>query len=426
MILSHSSRQFSTVRFNLPTSSSPALLPTRIITFTPASLPRRLSHFNCTSALPFPAETAKHHRELQAAIDVVETAYKLCLEVQTALQSSSGGVPGKSDDTPVTVADFSVQALISLELGRRFPSIPLVAEEDSASVRANNLVEPVVKAVVDKASAGDEPLTAEHVLEAIDRGGPEAFTFGAEPATYWLLDPIDGTRGFVMGNKALFVVGLALVVDGEIVLGVMGCPCWQDSNKCISGVQEEKSIPSETGLLMVSHIGCGTWTRSLSAVLNGTPKTPYSWTRCFVDSCSIVPQARFCITESEPWEALPPAALYTSTADADSVGDGRVLVLKPCCGSLCKYLLVASGRGSVFIQRRKEKVIKAWDHAVGIICVLEAGGTATDWEGNQVDLAADEGGRRNIYPQGGFLVSNGKIHNQLLELISSTLTTVSG
>lgn len=61
-----------------------------------------------------------------------------------------------------------------------------MAEEDSASVRALNLVEPVVNAVVEKAGAGEEPLTAEDVLEAIDRGGPEAFTFGAQPATYWV------------------------------------------------------------------------------------------------------------------------------------------------------------------------------------------------------------------------------------------------
>lgn len=75
---------------------------------------------------------------------------------------------------------------LETELGRRFPSIPLVAEEDSASVRSNNLVEPVVKAVVDKATVGEKPLTAENVLEAIDRGGPEAFTFGTQPATYWV------------------------------------------------------------------------------------------------------------------------------------------------------------------------------------------------------------------------------------------------
>lgn len=134
---------------------------------------------------------------------------------------------------------------------------------------------------------------------------------------------------------------MALVVDGEIVLGVMGCPHWQEdlSNKSISEVLEDKTLASESGLLMVSHIGCGTWTRSLSSVLNGTAKIPYSWTRCFVDGCSIVPRARFCITESEEWEALPPSAFFTSTTNADSVHDGQVLVLKPCCGRFVLFLL---------------------------------------------------------------------------------------
>lgn len=42
----------------------------------------------------------------------------------------------KTDRTPVTVADFSVQALLSLELGSRFPGVKLVAEEDAAELRA--------------------------------------------------------------------------------------------------------------------------------------------------------------------------------------------------------------------------------------------------------------------------------------------------
>ena len=72
------------------------------------------------------------------------------------------------------------------ELGKLFPSIPLVAEEDSAFVRSNNLEDPVVKAVTRQASAEDKPWTHDDVLKAIDRGGKEAFTFGTKPATYWV------------------------------------------------------------------------------------------------------------------------------------------------------------------------------------------------------------------------------------------------
>ncbi|KAL6198064.1 hypothetical protein ACLB2K_027856 [Fragaria x ananassa] len=401
MILANSSRQFSTVH-----SPSPPPLPLRLSApesspspppLSPAASPISNASPPLSPSPPRPPSTTESSRP------PLTSSKPLPISASRSKWRYSPAPAGFSRRTTRLRSPSPISASRRSSLGRRFPSIPLVAEEDSASVRANNLVESVVNAVVEKAGAGEEPLTAEDVLEAIDRGGPEAFTFGAQPATYWLLDPIDGTRGFVMGNKALFV----------------------ESNKCISGVQEEKSIPFGTGLLMVSHIGCGTSTRSLSSVINGTPKAPYSWTRCFVDDCSIMPEACFCITESEAWEALPPASLFTSTTNAESVGQDQVLILKPCCGSLCKYLLVASGRGSVFIQRQKDKVSKAWDHAAGIICVLEAGGTATDWEGNQVDLAADVVGRRTIYPQGGFLVSNGRIHNQLLELISSTSSTVS-
>ena len=72
------------------------------------------------------------------------------------------------------------------ELGKLFPSIPLVAEEDSAFLRSNNLADLVVNAVTDKARFGDKKLTRDDVLGAIDRGGKDAFTFGANPATYWV------------------------------------------------------------------------------------------------------------------------------------------------------------------------------------------------------------------------------------------------
>ncbi|KAL6579342.1 hypothetical protein OROMI_009558 [Orobanche minor] len=195
-----------------------------------SSTPRRprFSHSN----LPFPNYKAKYHRELEAAIEAVERACSLCVDVSaTVLFSTEGRILEKNDQTPVTVTDFGVQALISLrlrisltELSKSFPSIPLVAEEDSGYLRVNNLVDAVVTVVTDKASADNKPLEHDDVLEAIDRGGKNATVYCTKPATYWVLDPINGTKGFVKENRALYVVGLAIVVEGEIVLGVMGCP----------------------------------------------------------------------------------------------------------------------------------------------------------------------------------------------------------
>uniref|UniRef100_A0A6M2EM33 3'(2'),5'-bisphosphate nucleotidase n=1 Tax=Populus davidiana TaxID=266767 RepID=A0A6M2EM33_9ROSI len=410
MNLLQSSSQFSTVRF-LHLHPSP---PT----------PRRTRFFPVRSSLlPFTNQNAKYHRELEAAVDVVERACRICVDVKKPLYSSEGRIVEKNDNTPVTVADFGVQALVSLELSKVFPSIPLVAEEDSDFVRSNNLVDSVVSVVTDKASSNDKPLTNADVLEAIDRGGKNAIVYGTRPATYWVLDPIDGTKGFLKGSEALYVVGLALVVEGDIVLGVMGCPNWKEASSYNStiDVQGSESVPSRSGILMVAHVGRGTWARQLSDLMGVSAKVPNGWTRCFVDGCHIVPKARFCISDSQTWESVPLSAFFSATSDADGVSDKEILLLPTCCGSLCKYLMVASGRASVFILRaRAQTLIKVWDHAVGIICVHEAGGKVTDWKGSDIDLTADQVERRILFPSMGVLVSNGTIHNQILEMISST------
>ncbi|CAH1415726.1 unnamed protein product [Lactuca virosa] len=368
-----------------------------------------LRRFSVRSSLPSPAQNAKYNRELSAAVDAVERACRLCVDVKRSLFTSDGRILEKNDQTPVTIADFGVQALISLELGKLFPSIPLVAEEDSAFLRSNNLVDSVVNVVIDKSSSKDKELTEADVLEAIDRKG----TFGPNPATYWILDPIDGTRGFLKGNEALYVVGLALVVEGQIVLGVMGCPNWKDNKS------DNDKYTLGSGMIMVAHIGCGTWSKKLSGVA-------LNWYRCLVDGYNLVHKGRFCISESQTWDSLPLSSSFGSSINVDNVGDNEVLLLPTCCGSLCKYLMVASGRASVFIQRaRAERVIKVWDHAVGVICVQEAGGKVTDWNGDELDLAGDEVERKALFPPGGILVSNSRLHEEILEIIASNSAIIS-
>lgn len=72
------------------------------------------------------------------------------------------------------------------EMSKLFPSIPLVAEEDSGFVRENNLAGAVFAEVTDKSSISDKELSEEDILKAIDRGGKDAYLFGPEPTTYWV------------------------------------------------------------------------------------------------------------------------------------------------------------------------------------------------------------------------------------------------
>ncbi|CAN1222035.1 Putative PAP-specific phosphatase, mitochondrial, partial [Linum grandiflorum] len=256
--------------YNTITHFSPSTFSRRChhpqYSYSAAASRRRLTPVR--ASLPFPTQKAKYYRELEAAVAIVERACRICVDVQSSLLSIDGGIVEKKDNSPVTVADFGVQGLISYELGKLFPSIPLVAEEDSGFVRANNLVDSVVSVVNEKTSS-DKPLSDDVVLEAIDRGGSAGSSFGKEPATYWVLDPIDGTKGFLKGCGALYVVGLALVVEGEIVAGIMGCPNWQNSESS-----------SELGAVMIAHTGCGTWIKTL--------QDANSWSKCSVDGFSLM------------------------------------------------------------------------------------------------------------------------------------------
>ncbi|XP_078432502.1 inositol monophosphatase family protein [Wolffia australiana] len=390
---------------------------------------------SCTSSvvrshLPFPSENGKYHRELAAGIDVVERACRLCLDVKKSLVSGDGRLwEEKKDQTPVTVADFGVQALVSLELSRLFPSIPLVAEEDSSFLRSNSagspensddpnsLVSAVLRAVAAEASNSEETLTVETVLGAIDRGGKQAFSQGERPIAYWVLDPIDGTRGFLKGNDALYVVGLALIVEEDVALGIMGCPNWKNSTGKENNGDE--STPFDQGIIMIAHAGCGTWSRNFSASLDVSVDVENTWKRCYVDLYSLIHQAIFCIPESQQWKSLPLSSSYGISHDADDAEtEDKITLLKVCCGSLCKYLMVASGRASAFIQRaRRRRSIKVWDHVSGMVCVHEAGGKVTDWSGDHLNLKIDSLERRIISPSGGILVTNHHLHKQLVCLL---------
>jgi 3'(2'), 5'-bisphosphate nucleotidase len=308
---------------------------------------------------------------------------------------ASGAADGslsKADATPVTVADFGVQALLSWELGAAFPHIPLVAEEDAATLRAPGseaLLAQVVAAVARACDAGTPPPSADAVLDALDRGCADADVAAtcAPPATpparmRWVLDPIDGTKGFLRGGDAQYAVGLALLEDGADapLLGVMALPNW--------------SLPpasaSSRGVLLAASRGGGAWVRTLAG--SG------AWTAARADAAGTLRDATVCISDNEVWESTPVAAAAAPVAPA--------ALLPLCCGSLVKYAAVALGHASLFVQHPVPGVhrLKSWDHAAGAACVLGAGGAVVDFAGRPVAL----GGGREFIPDGrGVLVCGG-------------------
>lgn len=126
---------------------------------------------------------------------------------------------------------------------------------------------------------------------------------------------------------------MSLVVEGEIVLGVMGCPNWVVDSfyKSTTDVKGCKNSSPELGIIMVAHVGCGTWTKRLKDIRDRATNISSDWTRCFVDGCFLVSKARFCIPESQTWESLPLSVLYEARID-DDIGDNEICLLPTFCG----------------------------------------------------------------------------------------------
>lgn len=91
----------------------------------------------------------------------------------------------KADGSPVTEADRAAEAIILKGLAKLTPDIPVVAEE--------------------AVSGGDIPDVGDGL--------------------FWLVDPLDGTREFIRNDgKGEFTVNIALIKDGQPVLGVVVAP----------------------------------------------------------------------------------------------------------------------------------------------------------------------------------------------------------
>lgn len=323
-------------------------------------------------------------REREVAVSAVEQASRLCLTVQANLVSEES--MAKKDKSPVTVADFGAQAVVVHAIRGAFPDDPMVGEEDAAELREpdNRVLEGRVVEAVGEIVPG---LTADTVLELIDHG-----TYaGGATGRHWTLDPIDGTKGFLRGDQ--YAVALALIEDGEVVLGVLGCP-----NLPVDAADEDGA----RGCLFIAEKGAGAVMRRL----DGGAETSIS-----VTDVSDPAEARFC----ESVEAA-----HSSQDDAARVAERLGITLPPFrIDSQCKYAAVSRGDASIYLRlpTRKDYEEKIWDHAAGAAVIQEAGGRVTDVRGRDLDFSLG----RTLRENKGVVVTNGRVHDRVIDAVRAVL-----
>ncbi|MEO6771936.1 MAG: inositol monophosphatase family protein [Kofleriaceae bacterium] len=181
-----------------------------------------------------------------------------------------------------------------------------------------------------------------------EEGGERA---GGPGELRWIVDPIDGTRGFARGG-AMWGPMVALELRGTVVAGAMALPAQRTTY----------------------------WARQGGG--------------CFRDGTRIAVSAVAELADA----TLSVGELRRMIGNAGIVELIRRAASSRCYGDLAGCALVLDGRAEAWI----EGGVKPWDLAAPAILVAEAGGRFTDWTGGPSF-------------QGGFgIASNGRFHDELV------------
>lgn len=313
-------------------------------------------------------------RELQPIIDAVRLACELCRRVQ----SSQAGVNRKSDATPVTIADYGAQALLCRAIRRHFPEDGIIAEEGGQAFLSMPRDERVRILRLVGSLLGEQVLELDFV-RWLDHGR------GVRSDRTWVIDPIDGTEGFI--HRRSYAVCVGTRVEGEPVDGIIGVPV---------------SPLDEGGTLFYSD-GGGAWAESLEG---GEPRALHVSDRDDPASIRVVESYIMGRRSREIADRVYAAAGI----------DARRI--KRYDGML-KYALVAAGAADLFIRGPRDiqkNPHKIWDHVAGAALVKAAGGQVTRLDGHAVDFSQGPELRGTL----GLIASNGRIHRHIVDAMAKT------
>ena len=302
------------------------------------------------------------------------------MKIASSIQREFSVLPPliKSDKSPVTLADFAVQAYICHELHRHFPDLPVIAEENTGL-----LTDPENKSLLELLEKHLQKtgfyLDRESLLLAIDRGNNKPGDL------FWTLDPIDGTKGFM--RKEQYAIALALVAGGEVQIGILGCPRLQVNDT------------AKNGSLLVSEKGKGSF-----LIFPG-------------------PEKKLTLKHFPVGAPLQIVQSYESD-HGDMKKQSEVAAALTLSGpplkvdSQVKYAMIALNQAQLYLRIPNPKQPghreKIWDHAAGSLIAAEAGALVSDLDGRMLDFSLGF----NLDKNHGILVSPPERQEEILEVLS--------
>jgi 3'-phosphoadenosine 5'-phosphosulfate (PAPS) 3'-phosphatase len=249
----------------------------------------------------------------------------------------------KADASPVTVVDLLHQTQVQQLLRREFPGDALLCEEprnlqERHAEEAAELSRRVYGMEIELAA--DELPTAGHRV--------------------WVLDPIDGTKGFLGGRY--FALALGCFVGGVPQFAVMAVP----------GGNPERPLGIDRSIAF-AIAGRGAWTSPVLA--EGEP----SWRSLAAPSRTRSGPVRVAVSLAH---GGPLAARLRSTPGIEVVE----------LDSQAKYLAVAGGDLDAYLRAARDdgRSDLLWDHLPGGLVAREAGCAVRHFDGTPIDYEPRE------------------------------------
>lgn len=311
---------------------------------------------------------------IDLVIEAVRQAATLCEQVQRNHLVSSE----KLGKEPVTIADYGSQALICRALSQAFPDDAVIAEEQGEQYL--NLVSDEQKIEVMELLTHtlDRNASQDDIVAWLDHGKTR------RAARTWVIDPIDGTKGFLALRH--YAIAIGIVERGNLVGGIMAAPGYNDSE--------------------------GALFYALDGTAYREPLQGGDAVRIFVSDRDTAEDIR--IVQSVEKEHASKGRM-AQVREAAGLAESPLMELD----SMEKYALVADGSADLYMRLPREGSTydhKAWDHAAGAALVLAAGGMVTDVDGRPLDFSQGK-----LLPNTGMVVSNGLIHDHVLEAVQHVL-----
>lgn len=405
---------------------------------------------NLTNKTPWQTKSthkmdSPYAKELQVAIRTVQCAATLSAHILAQAQAqaqaqqdgldSGMGVVSKDDLSPVTIADFAIQALLTCTIHHAFPNDKFVGEESADALRANPALLARVWAALQTLQAQTEaelgveadtavvrfPETPDQMCAMIDWCGTGHPGRGGR---IWVFDPIDGTENFVKG--LVYAINVALLTDGRQTLSVVGCP---NMSADVAYPAGDASLDATgEGCIALAVRGHGTWVRKL----RGPPNAgcaPGSG-GCGAAAAAADVGLRKLIQHIDAPSGMRATSNLRSTSARNSSGLGavhgevarRLGVEWPGSNLLpwvIRWVLLAFGVGNAtwWVYKERSRLAKIWDHAGAMLLFEEVGGKVTDVDGQDIDLTAN----RKMTANYGIVAAPENLHDQVLATVQQVV-----